>query len=485
MPPLEEVARRFGEIAPAVEYWSLRVVDERYRALRVRQDVFEPLVEHRSLGAMITVVDGGGHGYAATSELGREGLRRAAARAREWAHRTAAVNLVDPSLLPRATATGSYATPVERPWDSTSLADKIAILRATSHTLRGEGRGASAKQIVDWEAALVRRDTDVLLTSSAGAHIEQALRYVEPSLAVVANEGSNTQRRTHGGMNCARQGGLEQVDDVGLATEAERIADEALALLAAPESPAGTMDLLLMPGQMALQVHESIGHPLELDRILGDERNYAGTSFVTLDMIGSYRYGSELLDVVFDPGVASEVAAYRWDDEGSEAERHHLIRGGILVRPLGGACSQARAGIDGVACARASDWSRPPIDRMANVNVEPGTSSLAELIASVEHGVLMDTNRSWSIDDARNKFQFGCEYGRVIENGTLGHVVRNPGYRGVSATFWRSLAGVGDETTFEVYGPTNCGKGEPNQAIHTGHAAPACLFHDVAVFGGS
>jgi len=236
---------------------------------------------------------------------------------------------------------------------------------------------------------------------------------------------------------------------------------------------------------MILQIHESIGHPLELDRILGDERNYAGTSFVTPDMFGSYRYGSDLLNVSFDPTVAGQLASYAFDDDGTAAERRLLIDGGVLVRPLGGKVSQARSGVDGVANARACSWNRPPIDRMANLNVEPGTSSFDDLVASVAEGIYLETNSSWSIDDSRNKFQFGCEYGRRIVDGELREVVRNPGYRGISATFWRSLRGVGGPETVVVMGTPNCGKGELNQMVGTGHASPVCLFSDVDVFGGA
>jgi predicted Zn-dependent protease len=235
---------------------------------------------------------------------------------------------------------------------------------------------------------------------------------------------------------------------------------------------------------MALQIHESIGHPLELDRILGDERNYAGTSFVTEDMFGKYRFGSELLNVTFDPRVGGELASYAADDDGTPAEPVHLIRRGILERPLGGRLSQARSGLPGVANARASGWDRPPIDRMANINLEPGEDRLDDLIKKVERGVLMDTNRSWSIDDSRNKFQFGCELGRLIEDGEPKDLVRNPGYRGISSGFWRSLAGVGNLEALEVLGVPYCGKGEPNQAVYVGHASPPCLFRDVSVFGG-
>ncbi|MGD8931769.1 MAG: TldD/PmbA family protein, partial [Chromatiales bacterium] len=240
----------------------------------------------------------------------------------------------------------------------------------------------------------------------------------------------------------------------------------------------------LMPNQMVLQIHESIGHPLELDRILGDERNYAGTSFVTLEMFGSYRYGSELLNVTYDPSRPEQLASYGFDDEGTPAERRYLIRKGILERPLGGAGSQARTGLPGVANARACSWNRPPIDRMANLNLEPDSSSLEQLIGSIERGILMEANRSWSIDDSRNKFQFGCELGRLIEQGELKGLVRNPNYRGISAGFWRNLAMVGDADTLQVGGTPNCGKGEPNQVIQVGHASPACVFRNVEVFGG-
>jgi predicted Zn-dependent protease len=244
------------------------------------------------------------------------------------------------------------------------------------------------------------------------------------------------------------------------------------------------MNVLLMPDQMILQIHESIGHPLELDRILGDERNFAGTSFVTPDMFGAYRYGSDLLDVTFDPTRPEEFASYGFDDDGTPAERAYIIRKGILERPLGGLLSQRRASMPGVANARADNWNRPPIDRMANLNLEPGDASFEELVREVKNGVLMATNSSWSIDDSRNKFQFGCEYGRLIEDGKLTRVVRNPNYRGVSASFWRSLKRVGDDSTREVLGTPYCGKGEPAQVIRVGHAAPACVFGDVEVFGG-
>jgi predicted Zn-dependent protease len=239
-----------------------------------------------------------------------------------------------------------------------------------------------------------------------------------------------------------------------------------------------------MPDQLYLQIHESIGHPLELDRILGDERNYAGWSFIKPQDFGHLQYGSSLLNVTFDPSVSGEMATYHYDDAGAPAERHYIIKDGLLKRGLGGLESQKRLQLPGVSSTRASSWNRPPIDRMANINIEPGSTSLAQMIASTERGILMQTNKSWSIDDYRNKFQFGCEYGQLIENGKLTKIVKNPNYRGITTPFWKGLKMVGDTSTFEVYGSFYCGKGEPNQIIRVGHATPACLFTNVEVFGG-
>lgn len=201
-------------------------------------------------------------------------------------------------------------------------------------------------------------------------------------------------------------------------------------------------------------------------------------------MFGNYKYGSDLLNITFDPTLENQLASYHFDDDGQKAERTFIIKDGVLLRGLGGTTSQHRSQIPGVANVRACSWNRPPIDRMANLNLEPGNSSIQDMIRSTEKGVYMKTNCSWSIDDARNKFQFGCEWGQLIENGELTRVVRNPNYRGISSSFWRSLAMVGNKDSFEVMGTPYCGKGEPNQAIGVGHASPACLFKNIEIFGG-
>lgn len=491
----DTIAKLFKSLVPAVDFCSLRLVDETSEQIMVRQDVLQPLTTRIDCGAMITVIDRGGYGYAATSDLSRSGLQDALARAHAWAKASSGRSVIDYSKIRLPQPTGTYASPRTQSAPHMTRRDLIGLLMHESQACRIDAR------IVDWYASLETIRTQQMVLSADGAAVHQDFHYVIPNLAVTANAGADTQTRSLGGQynGYCRQGGLEVLAAAGFHGAGQRIAQQALELLAAPNCPTGRMDVLLMPEQMMLQIHESIGHPLELDRILGDERNFAGTSFVTLDMFGHFQYGSDLLNVTHDPTRPEQFASYQWDDDGTPAEKTYIIRKGLLERPLGGTISQARAALEGaglagadsagagsagVANSRACSWNRPPIDRMANLNIEPGASSLADMIKSVERGVLMDTNVSWSIDDSRNKFQFGCESARLIENGELKGVLKNPNYRGISESFWRSLKAVGDASTFKVMGTPFCGKGEPSQVIRVGHAAPACLFADVDVFGG-
>lgn len=474
----DSLRTQFKSLIPAVDFCSLRIVNQASEQNTVRQNVLQPVSTHIDHGAMVTIIHRGGYGYAATSDLTGDGLKEAIARAKAWAAISARYPVTNYSNLSLPNFIGTYHSP--RPESPSRLSRRglIELLMAESATCRIDDR------IVDWKASLWTKSCDQLYLTSTGSDIEQQFRYVMPNLYVTAYSGSDSQTRSFGGRCFCKQGDPSILMDSGMLGSGPRLAEEALELLAAPNCPSGKMDLLLKPSQMMIQIHESIGHPLELDRILGDERNFAGTSFVTLEMFGQYQYGSELLNVSFDPMLADEFASYQWDDDGSLAEKQLLIRNGLLERPLGGAISQARAGLPGVAATRACNWNRPPVDRIANLNIEPGTLSLADMIRSVEYGILMDTNISWSIDDSRNKFQFGCEYGQLIEDGELKGIVKNPNYRGISATFWRSLKAVGDKATFEVTGTPSCGKAEPSQEIHVGHASPACLFENIEVFGG-
>src|SRR6266536_2600804 len=468
-------------LAPLVrdaDFWSLRIVDETSETYTVRKNVALPPFACNDRGAMATVYADGGYGYAATGDTSPAGVEAAFARAASWARATAKRALFDARTLPRPAPRGEYASP--------SLASPGRSRREWFDVLMQESLDAAFDpRIVDWEASMEVCTASHRLVTSTGGDVVQRYRFLFPGMSATAHADGDTQTRTlNGYRGICQQGGDEVLARFGFVGSGRRIAKQALELVAAPNCPSGTMDVLLMPDQMILQIHESIGHPLELDRILGDERNYAGTSFVTSDMFGTYRYGSELLNITFDPTRSEELASYGWDDEGSKAEKVHLIAKGVLLRPLGGAISQARSGLPGTSNARADGWNRPPIDRMANLNLEPGDATLEQMISGIERGVLMETNCSWSIDDSRNKFQFGCERGRLIEKGALGAVVKNPNYRGISANFWRSLARVGNADTMQVLGTPYCGKGEPSQAIRVGHAAPACVFTGVDVFGG-
>ncbi len=473
-------------VAPADARWTLRAVDELSETLTVRQDVAEAPQRCRDTGVMVSVSRDGGLGHAATADLSEAGLADAFARAGRMARAVAGRMVFDPADLPAVTATGRYEGVVRRPLLALGLGERLALLREVCAQAGGDSR------IVDRVASLLTVQFEQLLLTSDGGRSKQRWSQTMPHVQATAHVGGVTQTRSSAGQynGWCQQGGLEVLERARFATEGARVAAEAIELAMAPTCPGGTMDVLLMPDQMMLQIHESIGHPLELDRILGDERNFAGTSFVTLDMFGHYAYGSELLNVTYDPTRPEQIASFGFDDEGEPAQRRHLIENGILKRPLGGAVSLARArtirpDLEGVATARASSWNRAPIDRMSNLNIEPGTSTLDEMISSIEHGVMLHTNVSWSIDDSRNKFQFGCESGRMIRHGQLAELVRDPSYRGISATFWRSLAMVGDERTFEVMGTPYCGKGEPSQMVRVGHAAPACKFSRVAVVGNA
>jgi predicted Zn-dependent protease len=375
---------------------------------------------------------------------------------------------------------GNYQSPFVKKKDSLSPGELNKILLDAYNHLKVSDKIVSARALLQTIQTMFR------FVSSNGSDISQEFLMLEFDLSATAADGANQQTRTFGGMrgNCLQMG-MEYFDKLELLAQSQKIGEQAIELLDADECPTGEMDLVIASDQMMLQIHESVGHALEIDRILGDERNYAGWSFVNMDDFGKLQYGSKLMNITFDPTLLSEFASYGYDDGGLEATREYIIKNGVLLRGLGGMESQIRSGVPGVANFRASSWNRAPIDRMANINLEPGNSSFDEIIGAVENGVYMESNSSWSIDDYRNKFQFGCEYAKLIENGKMTKTLRNPNYRGISNPFWNSLKMVGDNDTFGIYGTPNCGKGEPNQVIRVGHASPVCMFKNVQVFGGA
>lgn len=465
--------------ASEVDWLAIHFIQEVSQSRSVRNEKLDPVRWGIDEGVRIEVMINGHLGYAGTSSMDPQAIENALHRAVALTHLASAAKAFDFPRSVRPPSLGSYQSPVRQNLDSTSLAELNDFLMRCTRSM------AVSPLIVQrmGEVSFTRRTQRS--ASSNGSHIEQDFLFFTSNFIATAQEGSETQKRsTNGPVARCFQGGLEQLAQDQLLADCKRIGEQALELLRAENCPSGRMDTILAPDQLYLQIHESIGHPLELDRILGDERNYAGWSFVKLSDFGHLQYGSPLLNVVFDPTVKGEFASYSFDESGLPSRKEYLIKDGVLLRALGSLESQIRAKTPGVANFRSASWNRAPIDRMANINIEPGQTSLKDMIASVDRGILMEANQSWSIDDYRDKFQFGCEYARLIENGKLTQVVKNPNYRGRTLEFWSKLKAVGSAQDWEVYGSPYCGKGEPNQVIRVGHASPHCLFGDLEVFGG-
>lgn len=433
-----------------------------------------------SEGIMVEVLADGQFAYAATPRLDEAGVREAAARALKQAKAAAPHAVHKFTQDQRPPSKGEYRSPFQKSFNTLGAKEINDRLVKISETLR------VSSKIIRTTALARTVETDFQFVSSNGADFSQQFTLVTTDFSATASHQGVTQRRSDAG-HFARsyQAGFEVFELDDCLKRARITGEQAVELLTAPECPTATTSLILMPDQMMLQIHESIGHPLEIDRILGDERNYAGASFVKLDDFGKLQYGSPLMNVTFDPTVPGEFAGYAFDDSGMPAKREFLVKDGVLLRGLGGLESQARSKVAGTANFRSCSWNRPPIDRMANLNLEPGDATFEQIVSSVEDGVLMESNRSWSIDDYRRKFQFGCEFGQRIKNGRIIGTVRNPNYRGVTVPFWNSLKKVGRTETRQVFGTPHCGKGEPNQAIRVGHASPVCLFENIEVFGGA
>ena len=475
-----DLQRLLAAVDVPADWVGIREVTETHSPRVVRDGVPEVNGYFTTQGLMVEVLADGQFGYYGTPNMTDVGISDAAKKAFVQAKQAANHATYKFTDAARPANVGSYQSPFVKEMDTISPGELNKILLDAYTQLKVSDKIVSARAMLQTIQMLSR------FVSSNGSDITQDFLMLEFDLSATAADGANQQTRTFGGMRgTCRQMGMEFFDKWELLSIAQKIGEQAIELLDADECPTGEMDLVLASDQMMLQIHESVGHALEIDRILGDERNYAGWSFVNMDDFGKLQYGSKLMNITFDPTLSSEFASYGYDDGGLEATREYIIKNGVLLRGLGGMESQIRSGVPGVANFRASSWNRAPIDRMANINLEPGNSSFDDIIGAVENGVYMESNRSWSIDDYRNKFQFGCEYAKLIENGKMTKTLRNPNYRGISNPFWNSLKMVGDNDTFGIYGTPNCGKGEPNQVIRVGHASPVCMFENVQVFGGA
>jgi predicted Zn-dependent protease len=475
--------QEFKKYKSEADFVAFKTVTEKNRDFSVRNGKPDNFNESNEAGLLVEVMIDGHMGYGATSEMNAEGIRYAFQKAKEMTQAAAKIPVFKFDQKIRPPSKGTYET------TSKEKLDKLSISEIYDFLIKCSNATKTSDKIITATADAMVIECEQNYISSAGAEFRQQFDIVVNAMEAIARDGSETQTRSlHGGRGNCVQTGTEYFKAPGALEAALRscaeISKEAIELLTAQDCPTETCDLILAPDQMLLQIHESIGHPLELDRILGDERNFAGWSFVQPEDFGKLQYGSSKMNVVFDPTVSNEMASYKFDEVGNPSEKKYLIQNGILKAGLGSLESQARSKIPGVANARSSSWNRAPIDRMANINLEGGEYTLEDLIGQVERGVIMFANRSWSIDDYRRKFQFGCEYAKLIENGKITKTLKNPNYRGVTVPFWNSLAGATKSNTIETYGSPYCGKGEPSQVIRVGHSSPYALFKNIEVFGG-
>ena len=303
--------------------------------------------------------------------------------------------------------------------------------------------------------------TEKTFASTEGSYIEQEMVECGAGISATAIEGGEIQVRSYPNSfrgNFATRG-YEWIEALALQDHAERVARK-LNNFSPPNPVRRTMTTLILDSsQLALQVHESVGHPIELDRILGTEASYAGTSFLNPEMVGHFRYGSEQVNIVADATFPGGLGTFGYDDEGIRAQRVPILSQGILVNLLTSRETAHHLGKESNGTMRADGWNRIPLIRMTNINLEPGEWTLEQMIADTEEGVFLSTNRSWSIDDKRINFQFGTEIGWEIKNGKLGAMVKNPTYTGITPHFWNSCDAVANRDHWQMWGTPNCGKG--------------------------
>jgi TldD protein len=420
------------------------------------------------------VLVGGAWGFACDRRLTREGAEAAAQKASAFAKAAPGGHKRD--LAPVPAAQGEFRTPVERDPFAVPVADKVDLC------LRAEE--ALAHEDVNVTSASVRAQREhKLFVSSEGASIEQEFVECGGGIDALAARDGITQIRSypsaHGGSSS--QAGWEFVESLGLEREAPRVGEQAAALLRADPCPSGITTVVIDAEQMELQVHESVGHPTELDRVYGTEAAYAGTSFLKPEDLGSLRYGSEHMNITADSTTPGGLGTFAFDDEGVPAGREPVVREGILSGFLTSRETAARIGSGAGGSMRADSWSRMPLVRMTNLHLEPGEGPLEELIAGVDQGVFLQTNKSWSIDDKRLNFQFGTQIAWEIKDGALGRMLRDATYTGQTPVFWGSLDAVAGAEEWRLHGLTNCGKGQPGQHAHVSHGTSPARFRNVQV----
>jgi TldD protein len=481
MRSIAERALNFFETRRA-SYADIRAVESRDRALATKNGRVAQLASGESAGIGVRVLANGCWGFASTDDLSNDGIDRVCALALDIAQSGAVAKKLDVAL--------AHEPPHRAEWVSPCLIDpfampvetQLSLLMSVDVELRKEPGVTLA------ETSLVFTRHRQLFASTEGSWIDQTRTTTGGGMSVHSFGESEIQKRSYpnsfGGQYQLK--GWELVEELRLLEHAPRVASEAVALHSAGPCPDTTGTLILDSSQLGLQIHESIGHPIELDRVLGSEANYAGMSFLTLDKLNTLRYGSEIVNAVCDARLdhGPGLGTFAFDDEGVQAQRVPVIRDGQFTgymssRETARAIGQDRSN----GTMRASGWNRLPLIRMTNVSLEPGPHTLEEVFA--EDGIYMETNRSWSIDDRRYNFQFGCEVGWEIKNGRRARMLKNPTYSGITTEFWNSCAAIANREHWTLWGVPNCGKGQPEQVMGTGHGASPARFSNIRMRPGS
>jgi TldD protein len=467
-------------LSRGASYADVRVNDIRQRYLSTKNDQPAQVRESESIGLGVRVIADGAWGFAATDELTRNGVDRAAAQAVEIARASALCKKEDVRIAPEEKI-------IDR-WESPSRIDpfEVPVAACLDLMLKVDAEMLRVKGVTHTEALMDFRRIEQLFLSSLGSDIYQKKIQTGTGFAATAFEGTEIQRRSYpnsfGGQY--QNKGYELIEELDLAGNAARTAEEAVALHKADQCPSGVKDIILGGSQLGLQIHESVGHPIELDRVLGTEANFAGMSFLTLEKLGQLRYGSDIVNVVADatPAHGPGLGAFAYDDEGVPAQSTPIIHDGLFVgyltsREAAAAIGQPRSS----GAMRAEGWNRLPLIRMTNVSLLPGTWKLDDLFADTDDGIYFETNRSWSIDDRRYNFQFGTEIGWEIKGGKKTRMLKNPSYGGITTEFWNSCDAICGPEYWTLWGTPNCGKGQPMQVMGTGHGASPARFRKVKV----
>ena len=460
--------------AAGAEYADARVVLKRDQLVATKYGRGDRMADAETQGIGVRVLVSGAWGFACDRRLTADGARDAALRACTFAR--AAAGKHSRALAAVEPHTGRHESPVERDPFAVSLADKVDLCLRADAAL--DGADITVRQ------AMVRaRREHKLLLSSEGTDVEQILTESGAGLDCAASRNGVFQTRSypsaHIGSSC--QSGWEYVDGLRLVDEAPRVAEQAAALVRAEPCPSRVTTVVLDGDQVALQVHESVGHPTELDRVYGTEASYAGTSFLKPTDLGSLEYGSEHMNITADPTTRGGLGSFAFDDEGVAAQPTPVVEAGRLTGFLTSRETAARIGAGSGGSMRADSWNRMPLVRMTNLHIEPGEGTLDDLLADVGDGIYMETNKSWSIDDKRLNFQFGTQIAWEVKNGKRGRMLRDATYTGITPQFWGSLDAIAGRESWQLYGLTNCGKGQPGQSAHVSHGAAPARFRNVQV----